>query len=99
MKDTASKIKDGIIRVENGQIVGLGYGGANPLDLSVLDTFMGETEKEGGSEALSNTIAGVCQVLAFLAANHPKVLEEVSPMLPSCEDIYRLNEVLKIFSK
>lgn len=100
--ETLEKIKAGTIRIENCQLVGLGNDATNPIDIRVLDEFMSETEKEGAIEALVNTTSGICQVLAYFATNsakYPDVLEEISPMLPTSGDIYRLNNILKLFTR
>lgn len=104
MNETLKKIEAGTIRIENGKLIGLGNNSTtNAIDIESLDNLMKDVDKTDIVEILSDTISGIGQVLAYFATNsakYPNVLEEiVSPMLPTADNIYNLNLILKALNR
>lgn len=104
MKKTLEKIEKGIIRIENGELIGLGYGNHNHIRLEQLDVLMETLGKCGIIEIIASTMSAIGSVQNYLSlyddSDNKELRDFISDKVrPSLIDVdfFSLNTILKAF--
>ena len=99
--DTSEKIKNGIIRIENEHIVGLGIGNQESIDLKALDEFFGKFTARDVRETLDEIVQRIGSLGLHIYHNRehfPDPTGAISAGLPNDDDLYYTHEVAKLFN-
>jgi hypothetical protein len=106
--ETTEKIKNEIIRIEKGRLIGLGMNDNQSIDIDALNKLFEWMGKEGVICSISDAISAIAQVLAdcsFAEDNEsdPKqlkkiIVEDIQPTIRGVE-VFSLNMILKAFAE
>ena len=100
--ETLQKIEKGVIRIENGHLVGLGNDPECSIDLTALDELLGYAtpqELSGGLAAMIMRLGVLGMHLYRNSESFPDNGETISINLPQQDDMYNLHLLQQLFSK
>jgi hypothetical protein len=103
MNETLEKIKNGTIRIEQGNLTGLGMNGNESIDIEELDELIDSCGNSGCIGALSKTITAIANILSFTNAKEDGeiknfVNEWVISELPDYYEISMLKRLIDVFN-
>ena len=105
-EETANKIKVGTIRIENGQLIGLGICEKESINIEALNKLFDWMGKCGVVESISDAISAIAKLQAeasFYDESDNDELKKfiVDDLRPTLGDIniFNLNMILKTFIK
>lgn len=98
--ETLEKIKNGIIRIENGRLIGLGNCDKMSLDLNALDDLMGNISPSELSEVFSDTVHRLGSLGLYLYKAGESVPDPTGALLcgvPDEDALFYIYLVSKLF--
>ena len=102
MIERFEKIKNGTIRIENGQLRGLGMNDKESIDIELLDDLVKSDGNYGCIDTLSKTIAAVAKILSITMEKDGEIREFLDewivPELPDHGEVYLLKKLIDVFN-
>jgi len=101
MTNTAQKIENGTIRIENGRLVGIGFENKESIDINFLDELMEYGGKKYLADALDRAAVGIGRVGLYLhncKIDTREVIDDITiNMLPNQSEVWTLGEISQVF--
>jgi len=94
------KIKNGVIRIENGRLVGLGICDRDTIDITALDELMDNMDAKEIADNFSNIVQRLGSLGLYLYKCGETIPDErgaIMSSVPDEDDLYHLHLVSKFF--